>query len=119
MLSGINISDDAKNMLNNIESSSKMLNSLNGNFNPNNINPSSFFPFGNSLPSLNTQKMIDIENKAETIIKDNKEIENKKKENTVETDKEAKIMTYLEKINERMDRIESKLDMILSHMNIH
>jgi len=63
--------------------------------------------------------MIDIENKAETIIKDNKEIENKKKENTVETDKEAKIMTYLEKINERMDRIESKLDMILSHMNIH
>eukprot|EP00833_Pecoramyces_ruminatium_P006772 jgi/Orpsp1_1/1180804/evm.model.c7180000074678.1 len=54
MLSGIQISDDAKNMLNNIESSSKMFNSLMGNFNPNEMKSSPFFPFGNSLQQLNT-----------------------------------------------------------------
>jgi len=56
MLSGIQISDDAKNMLNNIESSSKMFNSLLGNINPNDMGTPSFFSFNSNLPALNIGK---------------------------------------------------------------
>ncbi|ORX43110.1 hypothetical protein BCR36DRAFT_406856 [Piromyces finnis] len=56
MLSGIQISDDAKNMLNNIESSSKMFNSLFGNINPNEMNSTSFFSPNSIIPISNIKK---------------------------------------------------------------
>ncbi|ORX80831.1 hypothetical protein BCR32DRAFT_293629 [Anaeromyces robustus] len=114
MLSGIQISDDAKNMLNNIESSSKMFNLMGmGNFNSNEIS-SSFFSMENTLPQLNVNNKGNSVTEQKIINETNAVSKEKGKEKEKEQNNETEIISYLKRIESRMDTIEAKLDLILS-----